>query len=324
MSITIVTAGDATKLTRDRRFRCVFCDGVFDATSDSYTLIEDVSLRDSLGVEASCTCPTCSKTAYSYQGSSGMVPKITELRVLSLPQKTAYRPGETPDLGGMTIAAVYNDGHFEALLAESCTTAPADALTEEDKFITVTHTASSKTVEIPIRVANEAVALPYIAFGPVPVYTGSAQTIEVVGYDPDKMTRSGDVTKTTAGNYAVQFTPKTGYCWPDGTTGELELVWLIDLAEPITPVLTPAAVTLDAENKTVTFAVTRSGNGVVEAVSSDTTVATAAVSGTTVTVNAPTVEKTGTADIVVTVKEGTNFKAFTRGVTCAVTASFDA
>lgn len=324
MSTTIVAAGDATKLTRDRRFRCVFCDCIFDATSDDYVVVEDVSLRDSLGVEASCACPTCSKTAYSYQGRSGMIPTITGLRVLSLPKKTAYRPGELFDAEGMVIAAVYNDSHFEALLAESYTTAPIDALTEENKVITVTHTASGKTVNVPIRVANEAVSRPYIAFGEAPVYTGSAQTIEIVGYDPDKMMRDGDVTKTTAGNYAVQFTPKDGYCWPDGTTSELELVWGIAKAEPSEPTLTPAAVTLDAENKTVTFAVTRSGDGVVEAKSSDETVATATVSGTTVTVKTPATEKTGTANIVVTVKEGTNYKAFTGGVACAVTASFDA
>lgn len=124
--------------------------------------------------------------------------------------------------------------------------------------------------------------------------------------------------------YAVEFAPKEGYCWPDGTHDPFVLNWLIAKAEPAAPVLTPAAVTLDAENKTVTFAVTRSGDGVVEAKSSDATVATATVSGATVTVKTPMTEKTGTVDIAVTVKEGTNFKAFTRGVACAVTANFDA
>ena len=65
MATTIVVAGDATKLTRDRRFRCTFCDCVFDAKSTDYTLIEDLSQISELGTEASCECPTCKKTAYS-------------------------------------------------------------------------------------------------------------------------------------------------------------------------------------------------------------------------------------------------------------------
>ena len=69
MATTIVVAGDATKLTRDRRFRCTFCDCVFDAKSTDYTLIEDLSQISELGTEASCECPTCKKTAYSYAGS---------------------------------------------------------------------------------------------------------------------------------------------------------------------------------------------------------------------------------------------------------------
>lgn len=35
--------------------------------------------------------------------------------------------------------------------------------------------------------------------------------------DATKLTRSGDTSKTSVGSYAVKFTPKTGYCWPDGT-----------------------------------------------------------------------------------------------------------
>lgn len=322
MATTIVVAGDAAKLTRDRRFRCTFCDCIFDAKSTDYTLIEDLSKIAELGAEASCECPTCGKTAYSYAGSSGVIPTLIGLRVLTMPKKTKYRPGETFDATGLVIGAVYGDRHVETLAAASYTTSPATVLTLTNKAITVTHTASGKTIEIPILVAYEVIRRPYIADGQL-VYNGSAQTVQVEDYNETTMTRSGDVTKTSAGEYAVKFTPKTGYCWPDGTTGALTLNWSIAKADPAAPTLTPDAVTLDAEHKSVTFAVTRSGDGAVEVKSSDETVATVTVSGTTVTVKAPETEKTGEAKIAVTVKEGTNYKAFTAGVVCAVTASFD-
>ena len=322
MATTIVVAGDATKLTRDRRFRCTFCDCVFDAKSTDYTLIEDLSQISELGTEASCECPTCKKTAYSYAGSSGVIPKLVDIIVLTLPKKTRYRPGETFDATGMAIGAKYDDGHIETLAAASYTTAPTTALALTNKVITVTHTASNATVEVPILVANEVIRRPYIVGGQL-VYNGSAQTVQIEDYNATTMTRSGDVTKTSAGEYAVKFTPKTGYCWPGGLTGALTLNWRIAKADPAAPTLAPAAVTLDATHKSVTFAVTRSGDGAVEVKSSDETVATATVSGTTVTVKAPTTGKTGEAEIIVTVKEGTNYNAFTAGVACAVTASFD-
>jgi len=251
-----------------------------------------------------------------------VIPTLTGLRVLTLPKKTKYRPGETFDAAGMVIGAAYDDGHVETLAVASYTTSPTTALALTNKAITVTHTASSKTVEVPILVVNEVIRCPYIVGGQL-VYNGSAQTVQVEDYNETTMTRSGDVTKTSAGEYAVKFTPKTGYCWPDGATGTLTLHWSIAKADPAAPTLTPSAVTLDATNKTATFAVTRSGDGVVEVKSSDETVATATASGTTVTVAAPTEGKTGEAQIIVTVKEGTNYKAFTAGVACAVTASFD-
>ena len=322
MATTTVVAGDATKLTRDRRFRCTFCDCVFDAESTDYTLLEDVSTRIELGAEASCECPTCGKTAYSYSGSSGVVPVITGIRVRTLPKKTKYRPGETFSAEGMVICADYSDGHTETLAPASYTTSPTAALALTDNAITVTHTGSEETCKIHILVANETILRPCLISGEY-VYSGSAQTVEVDGYDTDTMARSGDVTKTSAGSYAVKFTPKAGYCWPDGSTAALSLAWSIAKAAPAAPTLTPTAVTLDATHKSVTFAVTRSGDGVVEVKSTDETVATATVSGTTVTVTAPTEEKTGEAQIVVTVKEGTNYTAFTAGVACDVTASFD-
>lgn len=322
MAITTISAGDATKLTRKRRFNCIFCDCVFDAEGTDYDVVTDLQLREQSGIEASCTCPTCSKTAYSYAGRMGMIPEIKRIRIGTLP-KTEYRPGQTFDPAGMVVVAVYDDYHEETLAADSCTTAPTTALTLSRDHVTVTHTASGKTVDIPIFVHNEVIIRPELEQAAY-VYSGSAQAVKVKGYDAATMTRSGDTSKTSVGSYAVKFTPKTGYCWPDGTTAAITLPWLIARAEPAAPTLTPAAVTLDATHTSVTFAVTRSGDGAVEVDSSDESVAVATVSGTTVTVKAPDAPKTGEAKITVKVKEGTNYLAFTEGVVCDVTANFEA
>lgn len=322
MAITTISAGDATRLTRKRRFSCLLCNCVFDAEGSDYEVVTDLQLREQYGIEASCACPTCSKTAYSYAGRAGMIPEIKSIRIGTLP-KTAYRPGQTFDPTGMVVVAVYDDYHEETLAADSYETSPTTALTLSDDRITVTHTASGKTVNIPLFIHNETIIRPELEQAAY-VYSGSAQAVKVKGYDAAMMTRSGDTSKTSVGSYAVKFTPKTGYCWPDGTTAAISLPWLIVRADPAAPTLTPAAVTLDATHTSVTFAVTRSGDGVIEVDSSDESVAVATVSGTTVTVKAPTTPKTGEAKITVKVKEGTNYLAFTGGVVCDVTANFDA
>lgn len=321
MAITTISAGDATKLTRKRRFNCIYCNCVFDAEGSDYEVVTDLQMREQSGIEASCACPTCSKTAYSYAGRAGMIPEIKAIRVGTLP-KTLYRPGQTFDPTGMVVIAVYDDYHEETLAADSYTTAPTTALTLATENITVTHTASGKTVDIPVTVRNEIIIRPELAQS-LYVYSGSAQAVKVSGYDSTVMTRSGDTSKTSVGGYAVKFTPKSGYCWPDGSTAAISLPWLIVRAEPETPVLTPDAVALDADHTSATFTVTRSGDGAIEVDSSDESVAVATVSGTTVTVKAPDTPKTGEAKITVKVKEGANYTAFTEGVVCSVTASFE-
>ena len=86
MAITTISAGDATKLTRKRRFNCIFCDCVFDAEGTDYDVVTDLQLREQSGIEASCACPTCSKTAYSYAGRMGMIPEIKRIRIGTLPK----------------------------------------------------------------------------------------------------------------------------------------------------------------------------------------------------------------------------------------------
>ena len=83
--------------------------------------------------------------------------------------------------------------------------------------------------------------------------------------------------------------------------------------------LQPSSLTLNADNPTGTITVTRAGDGVISASSSDTSVATVSVSGTTVTVNNVN-ETDGSATVTVNVARGTEYEA--ASATCAVTAAF--
>ena len=82
--------------------------------------------------------------------------------------------------------------------------------------------------------------------------------------------------------------------------------------------ISPASMTLDTTTKSKTIAVTRSGDGTISAVSSNTAAATVSVSGNTVTV---TGKANGSAKITISVAAGTNYTA-PANKTCAVTVSF--
>jgi len=56
------------------------------------------------------------------------------------------------------------------------------------------------------------------------VYDGSVQ---VGVLDGSNYTRSGTYQAKNVGSYTAKVTPKDGYCWTDGTSGELSLTWSI-------------------------------------------------------------------------------------------------
>lgn len=149
-------------------------------------------------------------------------------------------------------------------------------------------------------------------------YTGSAQTPSWSNYDSSKMTLSVTA-QTNAGTYAATFTPLDDYCWSDGSITAKSVNWTIGKAAGSLS-LSKTSITLNSSTKSTTFTVTRAGDGAISAVSSDTSVATVSVSGTTVTVNSVN-DKTGTAIITVSVAAGTNHTA-PSNKTCAVSCEF--
>ena len=136
-------------------------------------------------------------------------------------------------------------------------------------------------------------------------YTGSAQSPQWSNYDSNKLTIGGTSTATNAGSYAATFTPKANYQWSDGSTSAKSATWAIGKAAG-SLTLAKSSVTLNISSLTESVAVTRAGDGVISATSSNTATARVEVSGTSVKI---TGLKAGTAKITVKVAAGTNHTA---------------
>ena len=137
------------------------------------------------------------------------------------------------------------------------------------------------------------------------IYTGSEQSPEWNGLDESKMTLGGTTKGTNAGTYDASVTPKSNYQWSDGTYGARTVRWTISAAAGSLS-LSPASLTLDVSNLTKTIEVTRAGDGKITVQSSNTAVAEATLSGTTVTVKG---KAKGSVTITVKVAAGTNHTA---------------
>lgn len=154
-------------------------------------------------------------------------------------------------------------------------------------------------------------------------YNGNSQTPTWnSAYDSTKMDKS-EVGQTNAGTYTTtSFTPKSDYMWSDGSITAKTPSWTINRATPSKPTTSKSSITLNSSTPSDTFTVTRDGNGTIQATSSDTSIATVSVSGTTVTVN-NVAQTSGTATITIKVAQGTNYNAYTAtDVTVGVTAQF--
>lgn len=150
-------------------------------------------------------------------------------------------------------------------------------------------------------------------------YTGSAQSPSWSNYNTTQLTLGGTTSGTNAGSYNATFTPKSGYCWSDGSTTAKTVAWTIGKAAG-SLTLSKSNVTLNSTTLTDTVAVTRAGDGAVTATSDNTDVATVSVSGTTITISHVN-KTTGTANITVKVADGTNHNA-PSDETITVTAQF--
>lgn len=135
-------------------------------------------------------------------------------------------------------------------------------------------------------------------------YNGQAQTPAWNNYDSAKIDISGDTTGTNAGNYSTTFSVKAGYKWDDGSDAPKTIEWSIGKATP-TLSLNPTSLTLVGTTPK-TSTITYNGDGVLSAQSNSSSIATASISGTTLSVTAA---RTGSTTITVTAAAGTNYNS---------------
>lgn len=108
-------------------------------------------------------------------------------------------------------AGVYCSGQALNRLTFSCTDKPETDLSYNILVIdTLTIIEAVPTMALPLR------------------YTGSPQSPAWNNYDSTKMTLGGTTSATDVGSYNATFTPKDGYCWADGSTETITVVWKIN------------------------------------------------------------------------------------------------
>jgi len=233
-----------------------------------------------------------------------VIHRLESINVTTNPSVTTYEYQETLNTAGMVVTAAYSDGTTAAVSGWSCS--PTALNTVGTQAITVTYTEReyTRTTTFNVTVERQTIGTVPSQSGTL-TYTGSALSPSWTGYDSTKMTIGGDTVKTDAGSYNATFTPTANYRWSDGTTGAKTVAWSIGKAAGSLS-LSPTSITVDAENPTATFTITRAGNGAISISNNATGICTATLSGNVVTV---TGLASGSATITVNVAEGSNHLA---------------
>ena len=257
-----------------------------------------------------------SKT-FNMTGGGGGGIKLASIAIITPPDKTQYRPGQTFNPAGMTVRATYSNG--ATAVATGWTYSPSGALAEGTESVTILYTEGGVTAQaqqaVTVQKAN--ITVPTQSGGLT--YNGGPQSPTWNNYDTAEMTIGGVTSGTNAGSYNAQFSLKdtVGTQWADGTTGDKTVAWSIQKAAGSLS-LSPNSMTLDADNPSKTITVTRSGTGAISAQSSAPDVASVSVSGNKITV---TGHENGDVTVTVKVAADSNYNA-PAAKTCSVTVSF--
>lgn len=257
-----------------------------------------------------------SKT-FNMTGGGGGGIKLASIAIITPPDKTQYRPGQTFDPAGMTVRATYSNG--ATAVATGWTYSPSGALTEGTESVTILYTEGGVTAQAQQAVTVQKANITVPTQSGSLTYNGGPQSPTWTGYDTAEMTIGGVTSGTNAGSYNAQFSLKdtVGTQWADGTTGDKTVAWSIQKAAGSLS-LSPTSMTLDADNPSKAITVTRSGTGAISAQSSDPDVASVSVSGNKITV---TGHENGDVTVTVNVAADSNYNA-PAAKTCSVTVSF--
>lgn len=184
---------------------------------------------------------------------------------------------------------------------------------------------TSDTVTSSWNISTLALTKPTLSGSPF-TYNGSVKTPTRNNENLTYMTRTGDTSGTNAKTYTMTYSLKntvsgvTNVKWSDNSTNDVSLSWIINKAAASKPTLSKSSIAVTKSSPTATFTVTRDGDGVIGVSSSNSSYVTAAISGTTVTVNGLK-DTTSAVTITITVGEGTNYKATTSSTAATLTVT---
>lgn len=257
-----------------------------------------------------------SKT-FNMTGGGGGGIKLASIAIITPPDKTQYRPGQTFNPAGMTVRATYSNG--ATAVATGWTYSPSGALAEGTESVTILYTEGGVTAQAQQAVTVQKANITVPTQSGSLTYNGGPQSPTWNNYDTAEMTIGGVTSGTNAGSYNAQFSLKdtVGTQWADGTTGDKTVAWSIQKAAGSLS-LSPTSMTLDADNPSKTITVTRSGTGAIGAQSSAPDVASVSASGNKITV---TGHENGDVTVTVNVAADSNYNA-PAAKTCSVTVSF--
>ena len=239
---------------------------------------------------------------FNMAGGAGGGIKLASISIITPPDKTAYRPGQTFDPAGMVVQAVYDNG--ATATATGWTYTPSGALAEGMESVTILYTEGGVTAKAQQAVTVQKASIPVPTQSGSLTYNGGPQAPAWSGYDTAEMSLGGVTSGTNAGSYNAVFTLRdtVGTEWADGTTGDKTVAWSIQKADGSLSI-SPESMTLDMGTSSKVITVTRSGTGTITAQSSTPEVAGVSVSGNQVTV---TGIENGEAIITVSVEEDEN------------------
>lgn len=256
-------------------------------------------------VETGGTSAPVLSTGGAGGGGGGGGIKLLSIAVTTPPNKTAYRPGDVFDPAGMVVTASYEFGLEQAVTGYTYT--PSGALAEGNTQITISYSEGGVTAQTAQAITVEKATVQVPSQSGTLTYTGEAQSPTWSNYSQADMTLGGETSGTGAGDYEAVFTltNTAGTQWPDGTTEPKTVTWSIQKATGQVS-LNPESLTLTADQTSGTVTVTRLGTGAITAQVTDTSVASAQVSGNQVTV---TGLETGTTTVTVSAAADDNYTA---------------
>ena len=190
-------------------------------------------------------------------------------------------------------------------------TIPNTSLTANQTAINISYTEGSVT-----KTTTQSIFVDRLVISAVPTikgtytYNGSSQTASWNNYNTSQLTIGGTYSATNAGTYSATFTPTSIYKWSDGKTTAKSVSWTIGKANNTLTLSATSGNASYSQNGSFTITNNASGGGL-SVSSANTSIATASINGTTVSIapasGASQVGKS--VAIIVTSQSTTNYNA---------------